>query len=160
MLRRCQICGKTFHKPKSVIDKGWAKYCSIKCRGMARRFRGQRRIHSQGYIELYLPDHSMARGAGYVFEHRLVMAKHLGRDLTSQEIVHHKNGNKQDNHLENLELTTRAAHMATHGKPAELYCQICGELFQTYPAWLRKIGQGRTCSRSCAGKLRMLLRKS
>lgn len=73
--------------------------------------------HGYIYVKVY-PDHpfhpEMANNMGYIAEHRLVMAQHLGRPLQKRaEIVHHKNGNKTDNLIENLELYTS---FKEHGK--------------------------------------------
>jgi hypothetical protein len=76
-------------------------------------WRGGRRVNADGYIEVLAPDHPMA-SRNYVYEHRLVMAEHLGRMLEPHELVHHINENKADNRIENLEIVERAAHMAMH----------------------------------------------
>lgn len=96
---------------KSVVQR----WCQI--HGILSRFSGSYggrnnpcwsggRIVLAGYVFLYCPDHPTVQGKRkkYVQEHRLVMEEHLGRLLLPGEVIHHRNGNKQDNRLENLEL--------------------------------------------------------
>jgi hypothetical protein len=60
-----------------------------------------------GYVMLWAPNHPRARSNPYVFEHILVMEKVLGRYLLPDENVHYRNGVKDDNRPENLELWIR-----------------------------------------------------
>lgn len=64
----------------------------------------EKRHTRDGYVQLYKPDHPNANATGCVYEHRFVMSEFLGRALFPGENVHHKNGNKKDNRIENLEL--------------------------------------------------------
>lgn len=77
-------------------------------------WKGGRRIDATGYVLVYAPGHPRAN-KGYMLEHRLVMERHLGRPLVRSESVHHINGIKTDNRLENLVLITQSSHMKLHG---------------------------------------------
>ncbi len=65
---------------------------------------GKYKNRSNGYVMIYINNHPLAYH-NHILEHRLVMEKMIGRYLKSTEIVHHKNGIKDDNRPENLILT-------------------------------------------------------
>ncbi len=92
---RCYSC-----KSKGILNHKWKKDVKIKT--------------SLGYIIIKLSLNDFFRPTahkdGYIPEHRLVMAKHLGRNLHSWEIVHHKNHVKDDNRIENLQLVSDDRH--------------------------------------------------
>lgn len=68
------------------------------------QWRGGIQIDDDGYVLVWMPTHPFANNAGTVRQHRLVMELKLGRYLTRKEVVHHKDGNKKNNRIDNLEL--------------------------------------------------------
>lgn len=91
---------------------------------------GGRHVDDNGYVKIWVPADApfacMAQkhgnaGGGYAYEHRLVMAKQLGRSLEDYETVHHIDGNQQNNAPENLQL-----RQGRHSKGKVLRCAACG----------------------------------
>lgn len=81
------------------------KTCAIQHGVLNPNWKGGKTRHKAGYIMVRVPAHPRAQNnSGYVFEHILVMEEFLGRFLEPGENVHHKNGQKDDNSIENLEL--------------------------------------------------------
>ena len=70
-------------------------------------WKGGRRIRIDGYVAVWTPK-------GERLEHQVVMEEHLERPVFTGEVIHHKDRNKQNNDIGNLELTTQSAHAREH----------------------------------------------
>ena len=132
----CRKCGKRFFSLLSQqkrLNKGI--YCSYSCsksgikltklhiKNISLSKKGEKNpmwnggkpfVNTQGYVMIKDVKNLMANCDGRVLEHRLVMSEFLGRSLTKDEVVHHKNHNRSDNRLENLELLSRSNHSKHH----------------------------------------------
>lgn len=111
------------------------KYCSD---GHGPRLKGKdnpnyktgSEVKNNGYVYILVEGYHPRKHKGKVAEHVILMEKHLGRFLTSGEVVHHKNGIRTDNRLENLQLCANdGEHFRIHAEERYLRnnrtCTIC-----------------------------------
>lgn len=119
----CSVCGEQCFVRKYLADRGVAAICGQSCNGVRKTKAHTGATHKQrGYVVVHRPDHPMSDKAGKLLEHRLIMSEHLGRLLEAHEVVHHKDGNRSNNAIENLELLqSHKEHAAVHAKESELY---------------------------------------
>lgn len=112
-----------------------------------------------GYVRVWEPSHPLANRDGYVLEHRKVVHD-AGVVIPPGTNVHHRNGIKDDNRLENLVVKPASTHHRDHVRAADAVvnqfgthrlrsaqpCEGCGNLFVP---WKK---DGRFCSRGCANR--------
>lgn len=137
--RSCLVCNKKFFPRKIQIENGGGKFCSMYCLHQSNigninsqetkdkrvksfinsdynRNRPKGENHPQ-YMDVIFRDGyrwAINEQGNKMQEHRLIIEKHIGRKLKSHEIVHHKDRNKVNNELDNLQIMTRSEHAKEH----------------------------------------------
>jgi HNH endonuclease len=168
---RCQQCAKHFRREltqKQILERDKGKFCSRKCladnvrqrtkkhqgvctkcgkpwtRGYAgkkfcdrrcmSKYGGGRYIDNKGYVRV------IVGGKDYK-EHRLVMEQHLGRKLSPTEHIHHLNGVKHDNRLENLQIVSSQEHTAITAHDTWSTWRKLQIYLQTHPEFLNVLNE-------------------
>lgn len=123
----CPDCGKERSMTLGDFNRGRRK--TRQCLSCYNKFNDKARrgtslpngeIIHDGYVLIYSPGHPRATNKVYVKRAILVMEKYLGRNLTHAENVHHINGQKDDDRIENLIILTNSEHGKIHGKERNL----------------------------------------
>lgn len=112
---KCDFCNKYFidylsnRKSKTIFcnRKCQYAYLSTQTGEKARHWKNAKTNHINGYFII------TRKGRTYL-EHNFIMEESIGRKLEKYEVVHHINGNKKDNRIENLKLMTRSEHTSFH----------------------------------------------
>jgi|SRR5687768_9435833 len=122
--RHCAHCGTTIFV--TLYRKDAKSFCNATCRNewAMINLRGESNPlfkHGNGYersedgrVRLYMPNHPNADASGLVYRYRVVVEQSLGRYLTPDEHVHHKDLDCTNDHPSNLEVLSKSEHMRLH----------------------------------------------
>ena len=142
----CEGCKKEFPVKPKRIRKGKVRFCSMECRKII-QYTG-RFVRSDGYVAIRV-------GNKFELEHRVIMAQNIGRPLEKHEHIHHRNGVKHDNRLENLELVGVGEHISKYhpckkqeDRWIECKCFNCGKCFPRIKLEAEK-HPSTFCNRQC-----------
>lgn len=129
----CSIYGCERHAitSKGFCNKHYRRYLKFgdPLKTLVRR--GEEYINTGGYKVLFF-------NATRILEHRYIIEQHIGRKLKRSELIHHKNGNKLDNRLENLLVVNQAAHRKEHDfrnvtrkySDTHKWCNVCKKFLE------------------------------
>lgn len=115
--KRCRAC----YDRECLSTRRYCPECgariearATRCRPCSLRARTQPRMH-QGYLTIRDPGHPLANVKGYVFVHRKVLHA-AGVEIPTGHVVHHKNGDRLDNRIENLAVLSKSEHAKLHAR--------------------------------------------
>lgn len=112
-----------------------------------------------GYLYFIDKDHPLASSVGKVYQHRHVASLNEGRWLSSEDQVHHLDGNKRNNDPDNLKILSRSEHAALHkpSDPKVMECDCCGKTFEVHDT-RRKMKSRVYCTQRCWQKSREVIK--
>lgn len=146
------------HKPSKLILKKWEgseRFDSSIVYQIKDGFMKFKKDKTLGYMYVYDPNHILANKSGKVYEHIFVMVNHIGRLLNDDEVVHHKDRDRSNNDISNLELMTKSSHALLHRIEDDGFvcsirtCLKCGKEFQ-----VSCLSDQKYCSSLCGHRSR------
>lgn len=136
----CDVCGKEFYLCKYRLKRCKNHFCSKDCYD-----KFERPHKKENILSVY---RTIIRKGKPMSEHRYVMEQYIGRKLERSEYIHHINGNKLDNRIENLKIMSPQQHNRQHKDklPKVKICKVCGKEFQPP---IKHRGRNTICGIDC-----------